>query len=171
MNGVVETGVRTDAARERLLAQGFPPARIVIQRSATLRYQGQSFELQIAFEATTPDELTEAFGAEHERTYGHRAGADEPVEIVALQVVGRGLAERARLPDRLSQAAATPAQRARRAYFGRTHGWCETPVLGRAALATPRAGPAIVEEYDSTCLIPPGATAALDGFGNIVIDL
>jgi len=29
----------------------------------------------------------------------------------------------------------------------------------------------VVEEYDATCLIPPGGTASLDRFGNIVIDL
>jgi N-methylhydantoinase A len=41
----------------------------------------------------------------------------------------------------------------------------------RAALATPRQGPAIIEEYDCTCLVPPGAIAALDDFDNIIIDL
>ena len=37
--------------------------------------------------------LEEAFGREHEKTYGHRAGTDEPVELVTIQVVGRGLRE------------------------------------------------------------------------------
>jgi N-methylhydantoinase A len=32
-------------------------------------------------------------------------------------------------------------------------------------------GPCIVEEYDATCIVPPGATASLDRFGNIAIDL
>jgi N-methylhydantoinase A len=36
---------------------------------------------------------------------------------------------------------------------------------------TPREGPCIVEEYDATCVIPPGARASLDAHGNIVIDL
>ena len=35
----------------------------------------------------------------------------------------------------------------------------------------PRTGPLIVEEYDATCVIPPGARAALDAAGNIVIEL
>ena len=34
-----------------------------------------------------------------------------------------------------------------------------------------RAGPLIVEEYDATCLVPPGARAELDAAGNIVIEL
>ena len=41
--------------------------------------------------------------------------------------------------------------------------------MNRADLATPHAGPCIVEEYDSTCVIPPGCTGSLDRFGNIAI--
>lgn len=50
-------------------------------------------------------------------------------------------------------------------------GWAEVPVLSRADLKTARAGPVIVEEYDATCIVPAGARAALDPFGNIVIDM
>ncbi|MCO6417367.1 hydantoinase/oxoprolinase family protein [Siccirubricoccus sp. KC 17139] len=159
-------------ARERLLAQGFAPARIAVQRTATLRYSGQSFELLVPFAAgDSPAALAEGFGAEHERTYGHRAGAAEPVEIVALQAVGRGLPETPRLPETLDLPPGLPPQPPRPAYFGPKQGWLETPVLTRADLAVPRQGPAIIEEYDCTCLVPPGARAALDGFGNIIIEL
>jgi N-methylhydantoinase A len=75
------------------------------------------------------------------------------------------------MPDRLSPHAIAPTQPSRPAYFGRALGWRETAVIARAALATPRPGPAIIEEYDCTCLVPPGATASLDGFGNIIIDI
>ena len=44
-------------------------------------------------------------------------------------------------------------------------------VIGRADLAGGAEGPLIVEEYDSTCLVPPGARASLDGYGNIIIEL
>ena len=44
-------------------------------------------------------------------------------------------------------------------------------MLSRADLAGGRAGPLIVEEYDATCVVPPGAHAELDGAGNIVITL
>ena len=43
-------------------------------------------------------------------------------------------------------------------------------MVGRAALAGGRAGPLIVEEYDATCVVPPGARAALDDDGCIVLD-
>ena len=50
-------------------------------------------------------------------------------------------------------------------------GWLETPVIARADLRGGRAGPLIVEEYDATSLVPPGARAELDASGNIVIEL
>ena len=53
--------------------------------------------------------LEEAFGAEHEKTYGHRAGAEEPVELVSIQVVGQGLREGAGVPERLKPSRAEPA--------------------------------------------------------------
>jgi N-methylhydantoinase A len=59
----------------------------------------------------------------------------------------------------------------RPAYFGTASGWLETPILRRADLATPRTGPLIIEEYDSTCVVPPGAKASLDAGGNISIEL
>jgi N-methylhydantoinase A len=59
----------------------------------------------------------------------------------------------------------------RQAYFGAQQGWLETPILPRAALAKAHTGPLIVEEYDATCLVPPGASARLDAGGNIRIEL
>jgi N-methylhydantoinase A len=56
----------------------------------------------------------------------------------------------------------------RLAYFG---SWIDTPVMRRSDLAKPRSGPLIVEEYDATCVVPPGAKAELDTGGNIIIAL
>src|SRR5205823_10847058 len=88
-------------ARTRLGEDGFAPDRIEIRRSASLHYQGQSFELRVPLAAGRLDRaalaaLEEAFGAEHERTYGHRAGIEEPVELVSLEVIGRGLPDQPR---------------------------------------------------------------------------
>jgi len=60
---------------------------------------------------------------------------------------------------------------ARRVYFGPGSGWIVTPILGRGDLATPRDGPAVIEEYDATCVVPPGARAGLDTWGNIVMEV
>ena len=161
-------------ADAQLAADGFDAAHRACARTAMLHYQGQIYELEVPVTTTRIDRaaldaLAESFGREHERTYGHRAGADEPVELVTAQVVGRGLSERPRVPDRLRLAARETVSGSRRAYFGRTHGWIDCPVVARAALAGGGEGPCIVEEYDSTCLVPPGVRARVDARGNLVL--
>ena len=165
-------------ALEQLAADGFPESKRRVRRTASMHYQGQTFELTVPVPDGPIDEdtvaaLEEAFGAEHERTYGHRAGADEPVELVNVQVVGYGLAERSSVPERVIAAKASQADRppSRQAYFGPDVGWVETPVIGRGDLDAPRRGPCIVEEYDATVVIPPRSEAALDAYGNILIEL
>ena len=159
--------------RGRLRADGYPDARIRIRRAAAMHYKGQIFELTVpapggAFDAAKIAALEEAFGAEHERAYGHRAGPEEPAVLVTMHAIGTGDPAGPRMPDCLDFAAAAPAPRAasRRAWFG-AQGWRETPVLPRAALAAARTGPAIVEEYDATTLIPPGWQARLGARGVI----
>ena len=163
-------------AMEQLAAEGFTGSRARIQRAANMHYQGQTFELTIpvpdgALNADTIAPMEEAFGQEYERTYGHRAGSDEPLELVNIQVVAQGIVEGERIPDRFPAHGAGEAMPPRRAYFGLEVGWLETPVVRRADLATPQRGPCIVEEYDATCVVPPHARAILDEHGNIVIDL
>ena len=167
-----------EEATRNLTRDGFTGKRAELRRSAKLRYQGQSYELPApvgggTVTRRTIEDLAEAFAQEHERTYGHRAGKDEPVELINIQVTGRGLSERPRVPEqiRLATVAKIAPGTKRRAYFGPEAGWIETPVLARADLSAPRPGPLIVEEYDATSLVPGGTTARLDGYGNVVVDI
>jgi N-methylhydantoinase A len=177
---------QVNAAWDRLVADavaqletdGFTPEQMRVRRTANMHYQGQTFELSVPvpdgpLTAETIARLEEAFGQEHERTYGHRAGPEEPVELVTIQVVGQGLPDRPRVPEKLRQTLSVAKHRvpARQAYFGLQTGWLDTPVVQRADLATPRQGPCIIEEYDATCVVPPGVTAVLDTYGNIVLEL
>jgi N-methylhydantoinase A len=165
-----------DEARTRLAADGFAAERIELRRSASLHYQGQSFELRVPLAAGGLDRaalaaLEENFGAEHARTYGHRAGIDEPVELVSLEVVGRGVPAAPRAAAAAASLAPEMliAARRRLAYFGPSRGWRDAAVVNRSELAAPHAGPCIVEEYDATCLVPPGWTAGLDEYGDIIL--
>ncbi len=165
-------------ARARLAAEGFRDDAIRIRRSADCRYEGQSFELTVPvsggpFDGALLKGIEETFGREHQRTYGHKAGDDEPVEIVSLRVVGAGVPDRPRVPEALRVDRTGPGRAggSRRVFFGPELGWRETPIIDRPDLATRREGPCIVEEYDATCVIPPGAHATLDAHGNIVIEL
>jgi N-methylhydantoinase A len=152
---------------ERLARDGFPPERRQFRRAAFARYVGQSSEIEVRLpDGAFPPDFAELFGEAHERNYGFRAPADEPVELVGLSVIARGVPERPRLPDAIP-AAATVVPESRRAWFPDS-GWTDTAVVDRAALGDgARSGPLIVQEYDATCLVPRGWTAALDGFGNV----
>ena len=164
-------------AIDELNKEGFSDASAVIERSASLHYKGQIYELSVPapsgnFDAKKLAELSESFGQEHEIVYGHRAGPEEPVELVNIAVIGRGIPDSSRVPKKLyAEEALKPFDRNRKAYFGKDHGWVDTPILGRDDLQKKYSGPVIIEEYDATCLIPPKAEAHLDSFGNIVIDL
>ena len=116
-------------------------------------------------------ELSDAFHAEHERTYGYRSDGD-PIDLVSIRVVAR-VPCGATPPRRAVSAPATDARRPRRtAYFGQEYGIVSTPVLARADLEwSPAQGPMVIEEYDATCVVPPAANASLDEFENIVIGL
>ena len=162
-------------AQAELAAEGFIGPRARVKRSAALHYKGQTYELVVPVPDGPIDDgtvaaLETAFGEEHERTYGHRAGPDEPVELISIQVVGLGLRDRG-MPERIrSDRAEPPPPPPRPAWLGAAYGWVKTPVLRRSDLGSARTGPLIVEEYDATCLVPPSARAGLDEAGNIVIE-
>ena len=164
-------------AIDQLKKEGFSGDSAVIERSASLHYKGQIYELSVPapsghFDLQKLAQLSETFGQEHEIVYGHRAGPEEPVELVNIAVIGRGIPDSSRVPEKLyANEALRPFDDMRKAYFGKSYGWVETPVLARSDLQKKYIGPAIIEEYDATCLIPPKAEAQLDLFGNIVIDL
>ena len=156
----------------RLSADGFTTAAREMRLGAMARYVGQSSEIAVdlpmADAAAVLAALPSAFAAEHERTYGFRAPSEEPVELTALSLVARGIPGLPRLPRSIPpRAAGAPWQRP--AWFP-TLGWVDTVVLDRADLAgSIRQGPLIIQEYDATCLVPPGMDATLDGFGAIVL--
>jgi N-methylhydantoinase A len=143
-----------------------------IVRLADMRYAGQAHELTVPL-PIGPIEvkaLAKAFGDEHERNYGHRADADA-VECVTLRVIGRLAVGNTSLLDALRPPQEAAEANTRRAYFGTRHGFVETPVISRASLAFDgRSGPLIIEEYDTTVVVPPGWTARRDERDNIHLD-
>ena len=171
----LETAWKTleEKARTQLDRDGFPTEQQRLRRAANMHYKGQIFELSIPL-ADGPIDCTamaEAFGEEHLRTYGHRAGSKEPVELVNVELIGQGVPEHPRIPERLQIAAAERVHDERTAYFGTEDGWLDIPVFGRDNLTDIIDGPAIIEEYDATCLVPPGTQASIDAHGNIVLQL
>ena len=165
----------TDHLRRLMAEEGYAADAYALGYAADLRYAGQAHELAVPvqLEKGEPDfaDMAAAFGAEHEKTYGHQAEA-EAVECVTLRVWGQvPLEETAGTTPRRGRAdAGHGGPRCRPAFFGPSHGVINTPVHARADLgADGRSGALIVEEYDSTCVVPPGWTARLDDAGNIVL--
>jgi N-methylhydantoinase A len=159
----------------KVLAELDDRARSSLRWRADLRYAGQGFELgvEVSPGALSNDDLAgvaEAFECEHERTYGHRM-AGRRIDLVALRVIG---AVPHRGPAHLA-AGTVPAglaETARPVWFGSEQGLHDTPVIDRIGLGLqPRPGPLIIQEYEGTTVVPPGAAATLDVHGNIVIDL
>ena len=128
-----------EQARDAAAAEGF---RRRASRSAARRpaLPGPDLRADRA-RARRPDRralvahLEEAFGREHERTYGHRAGADEPVELVTIQVVGHGLREGPRMPRTRAPEPRRTASAAAAPRLFRRRGWLETPVMRRSDLS------------------------------------
>ncbi len=161
------------AALATLEREGFPRNRVQVIIQADMRYQGQRYEMPVPIVTypLTPEEvngLVEQFHQEHQRTFGYRS--EEQVQLVNIRLIARGIPEAPRMPEHLASASIQPLHSQRKAYFGPSHGWIEASVITREELPLElRPGPLIVEEYDATTLVPPGAAARRDRWGNILI--
>ncbi len=146
---------------ERVARKELPGAEMI--RSADIRYSGQSYELTIPWHPKNPPE---PFHREHQRVYGY-ANPDRAIEIVTIRVRAKLTVERPRLTMRRA------ATKRRKPAIRSVHSggaWHNTPVHARAELPkTTLRGPALVIDYGSTTLIPPGWRFSLDKFGNLKI--
>jgi N-methylhydantoinase A len=154
------------AAADELAREGVARDAIEFRRQLDLRYVGQSFELTVpAGEAPA-----ERFHAEHDRAYGFAAPA-EPVECVSLRLTSVGRI--AKPPLRRLDPGAMPEPKGRRpVYFAEEGGYVDCAIHDRYALPAGArlAGPAVVEEFDSTTVVHPGFTVRVDDVGNLIIE-
>ena len=170
---VVFAGLDTleNAARARLVGEGYASDRVVLERFLDLRYRGQSSELRIPLDGLPAAEALAGaagrFETEHQRVYGHHDGIDR-IELVNLRVVARAVRQPLVKNMQRVDGAGGSAASTRPAYFGRQYGVLDTRVIGRDQLTgETQVGPLIVEEYDATTVVPPGWTARRDSLGNI----
>jgi N-methylhydantoinase A len=161
------------AGRARMQEEGVPAAGVRVAYSADLRYVGQAYELEVPIEAPLgrermPD-ILRAFHAVHERVYGY-ARAGQPVEFVNFRAVHTFPLPRPALRPTARAAGALGAARTgtRRAWFP-GDGFVATAIYDRTRLplGARLGGPAIVEQLDTTTVLPPGHTARVDESGNL----
>jgi len=158
-------------ARERLRHEGVPEARMSLQRRLAMRYLGQWRSLSIPVDRplTSLDGATARFHAEHEREYAYRRDG-VPVEIYQLQLTAVGVTPKPQFARHAGNGAPVPKAAATRpVYFEEAGGFVETPIYVRDRLpaGTRLTGPAVVDQLDSTTLIPPGVAAEVDEWLNI----
>jgi N-methylhydantoinase A len=154
-----------------LAAEGVATAGRRLTRLADLRYRHQGFEITVPWpeRALAVGALLARFHEQHRRLYTY-ALLDAPVEIVTLRVAAAGRVRRFTLPPLGRRRAARPRPSRRRVFFAGA-GWRDCPCLDRESLAAGSVvrGPAVVEQLDSTTVIPPGQRATVDGVGNLVL--
>jgi len=150
------------------------------ERFIDLRYARQSSELTLAIpDGVTPGELrqaiAQAFHSEHERAYGYRRD-HEPVAVTSLRmraIAPAGQLNFADLARGFAQANNSDraiAATVRKAYFGPDTAEVDASVISRATLTSaPLAGPLVIEEFDTTVVVPPGWRAETDSYGNIIL--
>jgi len=162
--------------RDALVKEGVPESEMDFERHADVRYVGQSYELSVelapgTITQVTLDGVTADYHVAHERAYGHNA-PEEPVEFVNMQVTARGEIARPNLKEVTRGTGSDGAiKETRDVYFAESGGLVPTPVFDRYRLGEGDqiAGPAIVEEVDSTTVIHPGTSATIDVVGNLLI--
>jgi N-methylhydantoinase A len=162
-------------AFRRLEAEGVAPENMVLRRFVDMRYLGQwrALAIDVPRPIESLDAAVAAFHDEHEREHNYRRD-DTPVEIYRLNVEGTGLVPKPDMVPRQEAQNGEPEPATRREVWFEGHGESvTTPVYLRPALGAGAqlAGPAIIQQVDSTVVVPPDTSAEVDQWLNIRIHL
>ncbi|MER2534478.1 MAG: hydantoinase/oxoprolinase family protein [Rhizobiaceae bacterium] len=164
-----------EEAAGAIQAEGLSPGGNVFSRELDMRYAGQGYELRVPLGQPSPggvidlDALREAFHTLHEQHHGHSA-RDGAVEIVSYRLRSTSVTRKIALQSN-AQAPAIAPETSRRVRFG-SDAAIETPVVARSHLPPESAckGPAVIVQFDTTTIVPPGWTARIDGIGNMIVE-
>ncbi len=163
-----------EEARHRLGEEGVAASDMHLQRAVEMRYVGQWRQLTVDIGSEPLKELDsvlDSFHREHARAYSFE-DRERMVEIYSLRVVARGKV--AKPKPAVSSVASSdlpePGEH-RPVHFGAEHGFVDTPVLRREALCPGMVleGPAVIEQLDSTLVLPPGTRSEVTADLHIVM--
>ncbi|SEF15096.1 N-methylhydantoinase A [Rhizobiales bacterium GAS191] len=158
--------------------EAIEPERRAVTRSLDMRYGGQGYELNIPCPAGRIDaaaiaSLRSKFEQAHRQAYGY-ISEDEPVQITTLRIEAVGFVPKADFrPQPLATTrVATAIKGARQVWLPETGGFTECPIYDRERLGSGHhiAGPAILDQMDSTTLVLPGQAATVDPYLNLIIE-
>jgi N-methylhydantoinase A len=165
-----------ESAVTEMRSEGIAPEAIKFERYADLKYGYQLQELTLRFPQTDTHAnisalLRQVFTEAHERAFGYHA--DDPIELVSLRLRALAKAGQLRFAELANvgvKSSGTSGDRNRRqVYFGRGHGLLDTPVLSRQDISRLQHGPMIIEEPDTTVIVPPGWSVSRDEYSNLVL--
>ena len=155
---------------------GFKREDIVLLRRLDLRFENQEYTITVDLEPDWMDAKTllararAKFVAAHRRLYGH---GDPAANLEQVSVRCRAIG-RVRAPEvaKMSTPAKVAAPKSRMVYFQSTSGPVPTTVIDRETLASGRKlqGPAIVDEWTMTTVVPPGWDCMCDEYGNLILE-
>jgi N-methylhydantoinase A len=113
-------------------------------------------------------ELRKSFDEAYAAIYGRHGSSDEEIQLVRIRLSAFGLIAKPTLASAQDDLSAGPAS-SRPVYFEGT--WHPSPVWNRAVLGYGARiqGPAVVEEFGATTVVPPGWNGSVDRFGNLIL--
>jgi N-methylhydantoinase A len=168
-----------DRGCQLLSEAGADPARIDYRPSAEMRHVGQGFEIPVKLPglSLSADDLPgirAAFFDTYRLRFG-RTMEEAPIEVLSwrLGCVAPGLDIRLGGAAPADGADLNAARRGSRKVLFETHGWRECAVYDRYKLPVGArfAGPALIEERESTCVVGPDAVVSVDAMRNLIVEL
>lgn len=168
-----------DEGLSKIKELGFKKKEVLLKYEIAMRYVGQSHE--VTFEIPKPritrnfiGKLQEMFHERHETLFGH-SSPGSATEFVTLAVSATGPMPKSQMFE-IDKGTASPERarkKDRKAYFEEFNDYVDCPTYERSQLKAGNVlvGPAIVEQMDTTTVIPPRQKAKIDKFGNIIIDV
>lgn len=157
-----------EEARQHLSEEGAESKNIELQRSMDMRYVGQWRSLSIPV-ATPLDAaaIVQRFHEDYAREYMFKR-EDYPLEIHGIALRATAKTSKPELP-RHKHSAQEPQSSGQRQVWFATDAGVDTPVYQRSGLSagTSIIGPAVIEQLDSTTVIPPGITLQVDEWLNL----
>ncbi|MGF1624751.1 MAG: hydantoinase/oxoprolinase family protein [Alphaproteobacteria bacterium] len=160
--------------RDRLEHEGVADEDMVFQRSIDMRYLGQwrAMSIRVDRPIAALDAAIATFHEEHGREHNYTR-PDAPVEIYRLGVTATGLTRKAQFAKHEPDGAVPQPVSRRPVRFDEVPDWIDTPIYDRDTLSAGAsiAGPAVIEQLDSTIVVPPGVTAEVDGWMTIKMEV
>ncbi|WP_285670180.1 hydantoinase/oxoprolinase family protein [Paralimibaculum aggregatum] len=159
---------------DRLSNEGVAPKDMVFERFIDMRYLGQwrAMAIQVSSPLTTLADAVASFHVDHGREHNY-SRPDAPVEIYRISVRATGMTQKAEFARNEPDGAAATPVGTRMVRFDELPEAIETPIYDRDRLTAGMRveGPAIIEQLDSTILVPPGISADVDPYLTIRMDI